>query len=142
MPKMTEEEAYAFIGELPARTAKVAVVEADGAPHVTPVWVVVDGRDLVFTTHRTSRKGKALRRDPRVSITFDDDRPMFSFVIVEGTAELTDGVDDLLRWTTAIAGRYMGDELAERYGRRNAVEGEMLVRVTPSRLVAARDIAA
>jgi PPOX class probable F420-dependent enzyme len=141
MPAMTEDEAYAFIEARPARTAKLATVRKDGAPHVAPIWVALDGRDLMFTTGRTTLKGHGLRRDPRVSLCFDDDRPPFSFVIVEATVTITEDPDRLLAWSTVIAGRYMGDDRAEEYGRRNGVPGELLVRATPIRIVAARDIA-
>jgi len=141
MPAMTEDEAYAFIDQRPARTAKLATVRKDGAPHVAPIWVALDGHDLMFNTGRDTLKGHALRRDPRVSLCFDDDRPPFSFVIVEATVILSEDPEQLLAWSTIIGGRYMGDDLAEQYGRRNGVPGELLVRATPSRIVAARDIA-
>ena len=47
----------------------------------------------------------------------------------------------MLDWTTRIARRYMGADLAEAYGKRNAVEGELLVRVTPTRVIARKGIA-
>ena len=47
----------------------------------------------------------------------------------------------MLPWATAIARRYMGDALAERYGRRNTVVGELLVRVVPTRVVAFAGVA-
>jgi hypothetical protein len=40
-----------------------------------------------------------------------------------------------------VGGRYMGADRAEAFGRRNAVEGELLVRVTPERVGARRNIA-
>ena len=141
MAKMTDGEAYTFIGDLPARTAKLATVRKDGAPHVAPIWVAIDGRDLMFNTGRDTLKGQALRRDPRISLCFDDDRPPFSFVIVEATVTLSEDPDELLQWSTVIGGRYMGSDRAEEYGRRNGVPGELLVRATPTRIVAARDIA-
>ena len=71
----------------------------------------------------------------------DDEEPPFAFVMIEGTVEMTAGASDLLDWTTRIGGRYMGAELAEAYGRRNAVETELLVRVTPTKTVAEKNIA-
>ncbi|HEX2381639.1 MAG TPA: PPOX class F420-dependent oxidoreductase [Acidimicrobiales bacterium] len=130
-----------FIAATPARTAKVASVAADGSPRVTPVWVVLDGDDLVFTTHQTSAKGKAIRRDPRVAMCFDDERPPFSYVIVLGQASVSDELDELRRWATVIGGRYMGEARAEEYGTRNGVPGELLVRVRPSKVITARDLA-
>jgi PPOX class probable F420-dependent enzyme len=141
MTRMTDAEIYTFIDHRPARTAKLATVKADGAPHVAPIWVAVDGTDLVFTTHERSLKGRSLRRDPRVAMSFDDERPPFTFAIVEGIAAISEDLDELVAWATAIGGRYMGDDVAEQYGRRNGVPGELLVRVTPTRLVGERDIA-
>jgi PPOX class probable F420-dependent enzyme len=130
-----------FVAALPARTAKVAVVRRDGAPHVAPVWVDLDGDDVVFMTSAETIKGRAILRDPRVTLCWDDDRPPFSYVTVSGTATTSTDPEELLRWGTRIGGRYMGSERAEEYGRRNAVPPEMVVRVTPTRVTGARDIA-
>ena len=123
------------------RTAKLATVTKAGAPHVAPVWVARDGDRIVFTTGRDTMKGRAVRRDPRVALAFDDETPPFAFVIVSGTAEIVDDLDQLLHWATIIGGRYMGDDQAERYGRRNAVPEELLVAVTPTSVTGALDIA-
>ena len=131
----------AFVAESPARTAKLAVVRADGSPHVAPVWVDLDGDDVVFMTGADTVKGKALLRDPRVSLCWDDERPPFSFVTVAGIVELSTDPEELLAWGTRIGGRYMGADRAEEYGRRNAVPPEMLVRVRPTKIIAATDIA-
>lgn len=130
-----------FVLATPARTAKLAVVRADGSPHVAPVWVDLDGDDIVFTTGADTLKGKAILRDGRVSLCWDDERPPFSFVTVAGTTTVSTDLDELLRWATRIAGRYMGEERADSYGRRNAVEGELLVRVTPTKVTAKVDVA-
>jgi PPOX class probable F420-dependent enzyme len=134
-----------FVLDVPARTAKLAVVRADGSPHVAPVWVDLDqsGDDVqvVFMTSAETIKGKAIRRDPRVCLCWDDERPPFSFVIVAGTATTSTDPDELLAWATRIAGRYMGADQADAYGRRNAVPPEMVVRVTPTRVTAMVDIA-
>jgi len=134
VPRLTEDEAFAFIAERP-RTAKLATVNADGSPHVVPVWVALDGNQLVFTVGSESKKYRALVRDPRVALSFDDEAPPFSFVLVNGTVELSDDLDEMLRWATVVGGRYMGADRAEEYGRRNAVPGEWLVRVTPTKVI-------
>jgi PPOX class probable F420-dependent enzyme len=109
---------------------------------VVPVWFDLDeDGSLVFTTWHTTAKARALRRDPRVSLCVDDEAPPFDYVRVDGTAELADDLELLRRWTPRLAGRYMGAELAEEYGRRNAVRGELVVRVTPTRLVGRAAIA-
>ncbi len=130
-----------FVSALPARTAKLAVVRGDGSPHVAPVWVDLDGDDIVFLTSADTIKGKAILRDPRVSLCLDDERPPFSFVTITGTATTSADPDELLRWATTIGGRYMGEERAEAVGRRNAVPPEMVVRVRPTKVVAKLDVA-
>ena len=138
--RMTDDEwrAFALHG---TRTAKVATVRPDGRPHVAPVWFVLDGDDVVFTTGADSVKGRSLRQDPKVSLCIDDERPPFSFVVIEGTASISDDLDEMLPLATALGGRYMGTEQAEGFGRRNAVPGELLVRVRIERIVARADIA-
>lgn len=130
-----------FVLATPSRTAKLAVVRADGSPHVAPVWVDLDGDEVVFTTSAQTVKGKAILRDGRVSLCWDDERPPFSFVTVAGTTTTSTDPDELLRWATRIAARYMGSDHADAYGRRNAVEGELLVRVHPTKITAKVDVA-
>lgn len=118
------------------RTGKLAVVRKNGTPHVVPVWFVLDGNDFVLTTSRRTVKGKAIRRDPRVAICVDDDRPPFAFVTIRGRAEIVDDPGELLRFAIAIGGRYMGEARARDFGKRNAVPEELLVRVHPTRVIA------
>ena len=72
---------------------------------------------------------------------FDDERPPFSYVIVHGEARLSDDFDELRRWATILGGRYMGADRADEYGARNGVPGELVVRVTPRKVLAVRDLA-
>jgi PPOX class probable F420-dependent enzyme len=137
---MAREEIRAFLTE-GTRTAKVATAMADGHPHVMPVWFVLDGDDIVFTTATSSAKGSHLRRDGRVSLVVDEESPPYAFVHLRGPVALSEDPDELLHFATEIGGRYMGAERAEEYGRRNGVPGELLVRVTPERVIAHADVA-
>jgi hypothetical protein len=137
---MSEAEVRVFLTALPARTAKLATVRADGRPHLAPVWYDLDDDgSLVFNTGESTVKGRNLRREPRVSLCVDDDRPPFSFVVVEGVAEISDDLGEVRRWASRLGGRYMGADRAEEYGSRNGVVGELLVRVRPERIVSAVD---
>jgi len=136
---MSRDERHAFLDH-GTRTGKLATARADGAPHVAPIWFVRDGDDLVFTTGAGTVKGKALARDPRVAICVDDETPPFAFVLVEGVAELSADLDEMLTWATRLGGRYMGADLAEQFGRRNAAPEERLVRVRPTRVIAKTEI--
>jgi PPOX class probable F420-dependent enzyme len=140
MRTMSDEEYRAFM-MYRTRTAKAATTRPDGRPHITPVWFVLDGDDLIFTTHETSLKAKDLRRDPRICLCVDDETPPFDYVMIEGTVTLSEDLEELRRWATAIGGRYMGADRAEEFGRRNGVPGELLVRVSPTKVLARADIA-
>jgi len=123
------------------RTGKLATVRLDGRPHIAPIWFVldigVDGTDVVvFTTGAETVKGRALRRDPRLAFLVDDEERPFAYVMIEGTAEVSEDLDQMLDWAIRIGGRYMGAARAEEFGRRNAAPGELLVRVTPTKVLA------
>jgi PPOX class probable F420-dependent enzyme len=140
---MSDEEVRAFLASDPPHTAKIATVRADGSPHIAPVWFAVDDEgSIVFTTGSGTQKGKTIQRDARVAVCIDDERPPFSFVVIEGVAEIVDDADALLRWATVIGGRYMGPDRAEEYGKRNAVPGELLVRVRARKVVAEAELSA
>jgi PPOX class probable F420-dependent enzyme len=123
------------------RTGMLGFVAADGRPLVAPVWFIVDNGELVFNTGRDTAKGRALARDSRVVICVDDPHPPYSFVQIQGTASVTDDAADLLETATRIGGRYMGAHRATEFGRRNAVPGELVVRVRPTKVVAEFNIA-
>ncbi|BCL79476.1 PPOX class F420-dependent enzyme [Ktedonobacteria bacterium brp13] len=142
MPENTQisAECRKFLLE-EARTGKLATVRADGRPHIAPIWFDLEGNTIVFNTGTDSVKARNIRHDKRVSFCVDDEKPPFSFAIIDGTAELVDDQEHLLAWATRLAGRYMGQARAAEYGKRNAVPGELIVRITPTKIRFAKDIA-
>lgn len=138
--KMTEEEWRAFLS-YGTRTAKLATVRADGSPHVTPIWFVLDDGDLVFNTGGTSVKGRNLVRDGRVALCVDDDRPPFDFVVLHGRARISEDPEELRHWAARIGARYMGEDRAEEFGERNGVPGELLVRVAIDKVLSMKGVA-
>jgi PPOX class probable F420-dependent enzyme len=148
---MSKNEAKKFLMQ-GTFTAKLTTINKDGSPHVVPVWFVLDVRknrtarkieDIIFTTHEDSIKATNIQRDNRVSICVDDQTPQFSFVTIHGTAKLVrQKYNELLKWNTRIAERYMGRSNAKAYGKRNSTEGVILVRVKPIKIIAEKDVAA
>jgi PPOX class probable F420-dependent enzyme len=141
MKKMSKAEAYEFLAT-GTRTGKLATVRADGRPHVAPIWFVLDGEDLIFNTWHESVKGKNLVRDGRIALTVDEEVAPYAFVLVEGTVEITDDPAESRKWATRIGARYMGQDQAEAFGRRNSVPGELLVRIRVDKIVAQKELAA
>ena len=124
------------------RTGKLGWTASDGRPLVAPIWFLVEDGTLVFNTGADTAKGRALARDPRVVLCVDLEEPPFGFVQVQGTVTLSEDPDELRRTATALGGRYMGADRAEEFGERNGVPGELVVRITPTKVIAALDMTA
>jgi len=136
---INDPEVRAFL-QAGTRTGKLSYLAGDGRPLVAPVWFVLEGDSLVFNTNKDTAKGRSLARDPRISLCVDLDEPPYAFVQVQGEAELSEDPAELVRTATSIAARYMGAGLAEQFGRRNGVPGELVVRLRPTKVVANFDV--
>ncbi|MEM7093357.1 MAG: PPOX class F420-dependent oxidoreductase [Actinomycetota bacterium] len=142
MTPMSDDEVVEFM-RTGSRTGKLAVTRKDGSPHVTPIWFDFDDAtgELVFLTQVETIKGKSLRRDGRVSICVDLMEMPFHFARIDGeVASLTPQAEDpdaMLHWAIETCRRYVGDNRAEEFGRRNAHPSETLVRVRPIRYLGA-----
>jgi PPOX class probable F420-dependent enzyme len=106
-----------------------------------PVWFVLDGEELVLTTWGDSVKGRNLRRNPQAAVIVDEEVAPYAFVHIRGHATLSEDLEELLRFATAIGSRYMGADRAAEFGRGNGVPGELLVRLRPERMIAVADVA-
>jgi PPOX class probable F420-dependent enzyme len=144
MASLSEPDVRAFLSH-GTRTGKLGWTARDGRPLVAPIWFLLEGEGedttLMFNTGAETAKGRALARDPRVVLCVDLEEPPFAFVQVQGTVTLTSDPDELLRTATELGARYMGEDRATEFGKRNAVPGELVVRITPTKVVAALDIA-
>jgi PPOX class probable F420-dependent enzyme len=137
---MNRDEAMAFLAE-GSRTGKLATASRSAVPHVAPVWFVVDGGDLVFTTGQDTVKGRNLKANPRAALAVDVMEYPYDFVVARGTVDIDEKPADLLDWATRLAARYVPAGRAQEYGQRNALPGEMLCRLRVERITGARDIA-
>ncbi|WP_142056705.1 TIGR03618 family F420-dependent PPOX class oxidoreductase [Pseudonocardia kunmingensis] len=116
--------------------ATVATVQPDGSPHQSVVWVTRDGDDVLFAVAVGSRKGRNLRRDPRVSVLLTPPEAPYTYAAVHGTAAMRADGGDALR--DALAVKYTGMTYAEHNRDAAARHGEVamaVVRVTPERVV-------
>jgi PPOX class probable F420-dependent enzyme len=137
---MSRAEVVAFLAE-GTRTGKLATASGTGAPHVAPVWFLVDGDDLVFTTGEGTVKGRHLLGNPRAALSADIEVYPFTFVTVRGPVVSGRRDPDLLDWATRLAERYVPAGEAEKFGRRNAVDGELLCRLRIEHATGYADIA-
>jgi PPOX class probable F420-dependent enzyme len=105
----------------------VATVDADGTPHVTPVWVDTDGEHIVFNTAQGRVKHRNMERNPVVGISISDRANDYRTLWVKGTVEMTtEGADAHI---DKMAKKYLGQD---SYPFRKPGEVRLIVRVTPT----------
>ena len=141
MREMTPDETVDFL-MTGTRTGKIAWVGKDGRPHVAPIWFVLDGDDVIFNTHEDSGKAKALQREGQASMVVDLEAPPYAFVKIDGAVTFEDDLERVRSVATQIGSRYMGADRAEEFGQRNGVPGELVVRLSPTRITALADVSA
>ncbi|HEU5460916.1 MAG TPA: PPOX class F420-dependent oxidoreductase [Nitrososphaeraceae archaeon] len=142
MAEMTKDEIRNFLLQ-GTFTGKLGTINKNGSPHIVPIWFTLDNKNnILFTTGDTSVKAKNIHRDNRVRLCVDDQVPLFSFVTIDGIAEIiSKQTEELFKWAKIIAARYMGNGKAEEYGKRNSSEGELLIKIKPTRIIGQKDIA-
>lgn len=142
MSEMTKDEIRNFLLQ-GTFTGKLGTINKNETPHVVPIWFTLDNKNnILFTTNETSVKAKNIKRDSRVSLCVDDQVPLYSFVTIDGIAEISSNKPtEIYKWAKRIAARYMGNDKAEEYGRRNSSEGELLIKIKPTKVIGQKDVA-
>jgi PPOX class probable F420-dependent enzyme len=123
-PMLTDRQRALFEGK---NFAHIATVMPDGSPQVSPVWVEMDGDDIIVNSAEGRVKTNNLRRDPRVAISVVDANDGYTMVAVRGrVVEMThDGADAGI---DRLAHKYLG---VDRYeGHRPDVQ-RVVIRIRP-----------
>jgi PPOX class probable F420-dependent enzyme len=123
--------------------SKLGIINKNGTPHVVPIWFTIDDEDdIIFNTSCKSIKAQNIRRDNRVRICVDDQTPLNSLLLLMGIADIiSDKPTEVFKWAKIIAARYMGNDKAEEYGKRNSSEDELLIKIKPTKVIGEKDIA-
>jgi len=110
--------------------ANVATVDAEGGPQVTPVWIDIDGDDLVFNTAKGRVKAVNLSHNQQVAISVVDPDDPYNVVVVRGTAEPSEeGADAHIDF---LAKKYLG---VDSYPNRRDDEVRVKYRVHADKVV-------
>jgi PPOX class probable F420-dependent enzyme len=81
VPELTDEVRALCGGR---NMAHVATLMADGSPHVSPVWIEVEGARLAIFSTAAHLKVRNMRRDPRVGISICDEQNPYRSVVIRG----------------------------------------------------------
>ena len=110
--------------------ASLATISADGSPQITPLWIDVDGDDLLVNTAEGRRKARNMHHNPHVAVSVVDPDDPYNVVAVRGTViDMThEGADaDIDR----LAKKYMG---VDEYPMRTEGEVRVTVRIRTDRI--------
>lgn len=112
MPEPLTPEVIALLSA--RNMAHVATLMSDGAPHVSPVWIAVEGDRLAIFSTQAHLKIRNLRRDPRVAISVADESNPYRSVIVRGrVVEEIEG-DEAIAIMDRMSNRYVGTDFPVR----------------------------
>lgn len=135
IPSRLNARQRAFLEE--RRFAALATVNADGSPHMTAMWYLLDGDDILFNTARERRKPGNLTRDPRVSLLAFED---YQFVRVSGRARESAAGAAALADIHRLAVRYDGEASAARAMERFKTQERVSFRFAIERVYSSSDL--
>ena len=112
--------------------ARIAYIGTDGGPRVVPIWFHWNGREIVMATPPKAPKLKALAKNPKVSLTIDDNTFPHKVLLIRGTARL-EPVEGIAAEYAACADRYFGPEMAQGWltQLRSMVSSMVRITITP-----------
>jgi PPOX class probable F420-dependent enzyme len=117
-----------------AALAHVVTLNRDGSPHVSIVWVGLEGDEIVSGHLARYQKLANVSRDPRVSISLEgtglSDRGLRRYLVVEGRARIQEGgAPELLQ---RLARVYIGPDV--KFPPMDDPPPGYVLRVTPERI--------
>ena len=106
--RMTPDEVDAFLGERRAMT--MCSISPDGSVHAVAMWYGFLDGCITVETKAKSQKVQNLRRDPRLTVLFEDGNYYEELRGVElvGRGEIVEDQDQLWRLGVSVFERYYG----------------------------------
>src|ERR1700679_4039433 len=107
--------------------AHIASLNPDGSPNVSPVWVELDGEDLVINTALGRAKARNLASDARVAVSIVDPVDDHSIITLRGSVVgfTTIGADEVV---DRLAKKYLD---VDTYPNRREGEVRVTVKIHP-----------
>jgi PPOX class probable F420-dependent enzyme len=104
--------------------AHLATLMNDGSPHVSPVWISVEGDRLAIFSAQENLKIRNLRRDGRVGISVCDERNPYRSVIIRGRVGQELHGEDAIQIMDRMSNRYIGRDFPVRSAIVSLIEPE------------------
>lgn len=118
--------------------ARVATVDEEGMPYITPVWQEWDGASLWIVPRERSAWVRHIQSNPKVAVSCALDQAPYTRVLMRGIAEIAEGPVPMqgkcLEVANRMAVRYLGERgpeyLIPTYDR-----PRYLIKFTPSKVI-------
>ncbi len=133
---MSAQEMEDFLSD--GHTARIATVKPDNSPHVTPVWYLWEENQLWMTIPEGSVKARNIRRNNKVAVTIDTEKPPIKAVIVEGTAKIEELTKETERKIDRrMAAKYVKPEYLDEYLEWSDAQGieYIYIRIRPEKTI-------
>jgi PPOX class probable F420-dependent enzyme len=137
--RMGSDEIDEFLAE--TRHAIVGVIRPDGAPQLSPVWILYENGRVYFSIFVDSAKFRQLERDPRISLCIDAGHSDARAVMIRGTAEL---VRENSAWSEEVCWKidrryHETEEEARLYSAQMKTQGPSALVVVSPQWITGRD---
>ena len=128
---MASEEQRAFLER--NRLVIVGLGRKSGPPHLSPVYYVMDGDDILISTMESRFKAKAVRRNPEISLCVIGEQMPFPYLLIYGTATIedTDPAGVMMKVGEKMSGNKLPDAVRPAIEERAKAEGRVVLRVKP-----------
>ncbi|UCH69879.1 MAG: PPOX class F420-dependent oxidoreductase, partial [Candidatus Bathyarchaeota archaeon] len=133
---MSAQEIEDFLSD--GHTARIATVKPNNSPHVTPVWYLWEKNQLWMTIPKDSVKARNIRRNNKVAVTIDTDKPPIKAVIIEGTATIEELTKETERKIDRrMAAKYVKPEYLDEYIEWSDAQGieYIYIRIRPEKII-------
>ena len=125
--------------------ARLATLDRDGFPHVTPLWFIWADHAFYMTSIADRPHLQRLSRNPRAGLCIDTEDPERTDgqrpnrqVRAVGDAELFPDADG--HWTSRITDKYVHGPAAPEHIAARAADDRIVIRLRPTRIVALASI--
>ncbi|MDG6935921.1 MAG: TIGR03618 family F420-dependent PPOX class oxidoreductase, partial [Nitrososphaerota archaeon] len=111
--------------------AYISLIDADGFPHVTPVWVDTDGKNVIINTAEGRKKQKLAKKGSAVTVTITNPSNPYKYVMIKGKIKEQTGTQ-AEEHIDKMASKYMG---VKKYPKSSPDERRVLIYIEPVNVI-------
>jgi PPOX class probable F420-dependent enzyme len=108
--------------------ARLGYIGADGEPRVIPINFHWDGKDVVLGSHPDGPKVAAIRANPKVALTIDENGFPPKVLTIRGKATI-EVQDNVTAEYAAAMERYLGEEAGKAFVQGMRAQGMPMARI-------------